>query len=138
MLSSNRLTGTLVALVGLVGCASGFSKISPGMTSHQVNELVGHGPSRARQFQDGSVAWFYGADQCIRIQDDAVVAKEVTESVKAVQSPWFSVSEQRVAQCAPAGEEVDSNQVNIYTPIGVISTPARNLDPKKQNQSGER
>lgn len=129
---SSKLVGPLAAFAVLAGCASGFSKISPGMTSHQVNELVGHGPSTARQFQDGSVAWFYGNDQCIRIQDDAVVAKEVTETRGGVHLPWVSISEQRVAQCAPPGEEVDSGQVNIYTPIGVISAP------KKQLQSQER
>lgn len=133
MLASKRLIGSLFAFAGLAGCASGFSKLSPGMTTHQVNETMGRAPSSARQFQDGSIAWFYGADQCIRIQNDAVVAKEVTQSRSGVSAPFFAVSEQRVAQCAPAGEEVDSDRVNIYTPLGVISTPSSNRAPRSQD-----
>lgn len=136
-MSIKTVVGALMATTLLMGCASGFSRITPGMTSFQVAEVMGHGPSRALEFQDGSVAWFYGADRCVRLRDDVVVGKEVTEYERGLSTPWVNMSQERPAQCAPAEERVDSKRTNIYTPIGVFTSedsgkrqPAQPVEPQ--------
>lgn len=122
------LTGTLLVAIAVLGCggtrrASGFPQIAPGMTSQQVYDLMGYGPSKAQEFKDGSVAWFYGENACVRLREDLVVAKEVTENTSNVHTPWGGMTQKRVAQCAPAGEAVESSQTRIYTPLGSVNVP---------------
>ncbi len=124
------LVSTLLASLALLGCggsrrASGFPQIAPGMTSQQVYDLMGSGPTQAREFKDGSVAWFYGNNACVRIREDLVVGKELTEQATTVHTPWGGVSQRRVAQCAPPDEAVDSTRTDVYTPIGTFSAPNR-------------
>ena len=135
MRPSTRLLSALLLLGTAAGCASGFSRISPGMTSSQVNEVMGRGPSNAREFNDGSVAWFYGADQCVRLREDKVVAKEVSEHRGGIHTPWVTVQNVRRAQCAPQGEEVDSDQINVFTPVGVISAPSSTVKEVTQQKT---
>lgn len=133
-MSFKPLVSALLGSTLLLGCASAFSQITPGMTSFQVAEVMGNGPSRAQEFQDGSVAWFYGADQCVLIRNDVVVGKEVTEHQRGVSTPWVSMSQVRPAQCAPAGERLNVTRTNVYTPIGVFTSEdaARNRDAVQQ------
>lgn len=121
-MSFKSLVCALLGSTLLLGCASAFSRITPGMTSFQVAEVMGNGPSRAQEFRDGSVAWFYGADQCVLIRNDVVVGKEVTEHQRGLSTPWVSLSQERPAQCAPAGERMDVTRTNVYTPIGVFTS----------------
>lgn len=118
-----RILCTLLASTALMGCAhnSGFRQLAPGMTTQQVYDLMGSGPSKAREFKDGSVAWFYGNNACVRIREDLVVAKEVTEENANVWTPWVGVTQQRIAQCAPPDETVDSVRTDVHTPFGTFS-----------------
>jgi hypothetical protein len=134
---TRTILAALVGLATLAGCAGGFSQIAPGMTSTQVNEVMGRGPSNAREFNDGSVAWFYGQDACIRLREDKVVAKEVSEHRGGINTPWVSFEDVRRAQCAPKAEEVDSGQLNVYTPVGVISAPSSVVKEVTQQQPAD-
>ena len=121
-MSIKTVVGALMSTTLLLGCASGFSRITPGMTSFQVTEVMGHGPSRALEFQDGSVAWFYGADRCVRMRDDVVVGKEMTEYERGLSTPWVAMTQEKPAQCAPAEERVETRRTHVHTPIGVFTS----------------
>ena len=119
----------LLGAVVWMGCGGsravrppGFSAVTPGMNSAELTATMGEGPTRAQEFQDGSVAWFYGSNRCVLLRNDVVVTKDRTTHERGVSTPWGSMSQEKPAQCAPAGERVDNTRTNIHTPLGTFQT----------------
>ncbi|AKQ65562.1 putative lipoprotein [Myxococcus hansupus] len=112
-----------------VGCAtSGFDKLYPGMSSHQVVEAMGSGPSRAQEYPDSSTAWYYGDDRCVLMRDDKLVAKATSEDNATINTPMVSVRDTSKALCAPEGyAAAEQRQQTIETPFGSLKG---NIDPK--------
>ncbi|ATB48712.1 hypothetical protein [Corallococcus macrosporus] len=111
------------------GCAtSGFDKLYPGMSSHQVVEAMGSGPTRAQEFPDSSTAWYYGEDRCVLMREDKVVAKATSEDSTTLNTPVVSVRDTSKALCAPEGHaSAEQREQTIETPFGSLKG---NIDPK--------
>ena len=111
------------------GCAtSGFDKLYPGMSSHQVVDAMGSGPTRAQEFPDSSTAWYYGEDRCVLMRDDKLVAKATTEDSTTINTPVVSVRDSAKALCAPEGyASSEKREQVIDTPFGTLKG---NIDPK--------
>jgi hypothetical protein len=109
-----------LSLLAATGCTSRFAKISPGMTSQQVNVLMERGPDRVRPYPVGEYsAWYYGDDQCLLMQSDKVVGKSETEENSRVYTPVGNVTTETKAQCAPPGfEQPAQTETKVYTPYG--------------------
>ncbi|WP_426752840.1 hypothetical protein [Myxococcus sp. Y35] len=121
----------LSAALALVftGCAtSSFEKLYPGMSSHQVVEVMGSGPTRAQEFPDNSTAWYYGEDRCVLMRDDKLVAKATSEDTTTINTPVVSVRDTSKALCAPEGYATqEKREQTIETPFGNVKG---NIDPK--------
>ncbi|MCP3103469.1 outer membrane protein assembly factor BamE [Myxococcus sp. K15C18031901] len=120
---------TAALAVAATGCASsgGFHKLYPGMTSQQVVEAMGSGPSRAQEFPDKSTAWYYGDDRCVLMRDDKLVTKATTEERTSVDTPIVSVRSTSKALCAPEGYDAEArSEQEIDTPFGTFKG---NIDP---------
>lgn len=109
----------------------GFSAVTPGMNSADLTAMMGEGPTSAREFQDGSVAWFYGPNRCVLLREDRVVTKEMTTRERGVSTRWGSMTKETPAQCAPAGERVENTRTQVHTPLGTFQTQ----DPANQKQA---
>ncbi len=121
----------LTAALALVatGCATsgGFDKLYPGMSSKEVVEAMGTGPSRAQEYPDRSTAWYYGEDRCVLMREDKLVAKATSENTTTVDTPVVSVRDTRKAYCAPEGyAHEQKREQEIETPFGTIKG---DLDP---------
>ncbi|WP_164018779.1 hypothetical protein [Pyxidicoccus trucidator] len=105
------------------GCATsgGFDKLYPGMSSQQVVEAMGTGPSRAEEYPDKSTAWYYGEDRCVLMREDKLVSKATSDEKAALNTPVVSVRDTAKAYCAPEGhaQKVKREQ-EIETPFGTI------------------
>lgn len=111
------------------GCATsgGFDKLYPGMSSQQVVEAMGNGPSRAQEFPDKSTAWYYGEDRCVLMREDKLVSKATSEDTASVDTPIVSVRDTSRALCAPEGyASQEKREQEIETPFG---TYKGNIDP---------
>ncbi|WP_426730723.1 hypothetical protein [Myxococcus faecalis] len=114
-------TVLLVAALAASGCAGpgGFQKLYPGMTSREVVEAMGQGPTRAHEFPDRSSAWYYGDDQCVLMREDKLVAKSTTRERTAVDTPIVSIRDTAKAVCAPEGYAIETRgEQRIDTPFG--------------------
>lgn len=112
------------AAAAVTGCASSpkpnFDAIYPGMHSQQVVEAMQGGPSRAREFGEGSTAWYYGEDQCVLMREDKVVSKERTQENTSVDAVVVSLKNSTKAMCAPPGMGEARSEQEIDTPIGTF------------------
>ncbi|QSQ25250.1 hypothetical protein JY651_10100 [Pyxidicoccus parkwayensis] len=111
------------------GCATsgGFDKLYPGMSSREVVDAMGHGPTRAQEFPDQSTAWYYGEDRCVLMREDKVVSKATSEDNTSVDTPIVSVRDTSRALCAPEGYAgKEKREQEIDTPFG---TYRGNIDP---------
>jgi hypothetical protein len=118
-----RLSLVSAALVFVAtGCAtSGFDKLYPGMSSQQVVEAMGSGPSRAQEFPDSSTAWYYGDDRCVLMREDKLVSKATSEENAAINTPIVSVRDTTKALCAPEGYAAqEKREQEIDTPFGTF------------------
>jgi hypothetical protein len=115
------LSATLAAATGCATTKSKFESIYPGMTSQQVVQVMEAGPSQAKEFPDGSSAWYYGEDRCVLLRDDKVVTKDRTQENETTAIPGLaSVRETKKAFCAPAGVAAPTTQKEIDTPFGTV------------------
>jgi len=109
----------------LAACATSggkFGKIYPGMTSDQVAQTMNKGPTKVNQFSEGYAAWYFGEDQCLLMQQDKVVAKNVTEE-KAEIEAWGlgGVTRSQKAECIPPGYKSTAKvERTIETPFGTV------------------
>jgi len=120
---------TSALAITATGCASsgGFHKLYPGMSSQQVVEAMGSGPSRAQEFPDKSTAWYYGEDRCVLMREDKLVSKSTTEERSSVDTPIVSVRSTSKALCAPEGYAAEArSEQEIDTPFGTFKG---NIDP---------
>jgi hypothetical protein len=120
---------TAALALAATGCASsgGFKQLYPGMTSAQVAETMGRGPTRAQEFADGSSAWYFGEDRCVLMRDDKIVSKATTEENASVDTPLVTVRDTSKALCVPPGYAVQGkSQQEIDTPFGTFKG---NIDP---------
>ena len=111
------------------GCATsgGFDKLYPGMSSQQVVEAMGQGPSRAQEFPDKSTAWYYGDDRCVLMREDKLVSKATSEDNTAIDVGVVAVRDTTKALCAPEGHaSKEKREQEIDTPFG---TYRGNIDP---------
>ncbi|MCP3137503.1 outer membrane protein assembly factor BamE [Pyxidicoccus xibeiensis] len=111
------------------GCATsgGFDKLYPGMSSQQVVEAMGSGPSRAQEFPDKSTAWYYGEDRCVLMREDKVVTKATTEENTTVDAKVITLRDTTKAMCAPAEyATTPKREQQLDTPFGTIKG---DLDP---------
>ncbi|MFP2903657.1 hypothetical protein ACLESD_00995 [Pyxidicoccus sp. 3LFB2] len=111
------------------GCATsgGFDKLYPGMSSSQVVEAMGTGPSRAEEFPDKSTAWYYGDDRCVLMREDKLVTKATSTDTTSVDTPFVSMRDTEKALCAPEGHASKAKrEKEIETPFGTIKG---DLDP---------
>jgi hypothetical protein len=111
------------------GCATsgGFDKLYPGMSSKQVVEAMGSGPSRAQEYPDQSTAWYYGEDRCVLMREDKLVSKATSEDTTSIDMAVVSVRDTSKALCAPAGYATkEKREQEIETPFG---TYRGNIDP---------
>ncbi|MBZ4421739.1 outer membrane protein assembly factor BamE [Myxococcus sp. RHSTA-1-4] len=125
---TSLLTAAALAFAA-AGCATsgGFDKLYPGMSSQQVVEAMGSGPSRAQEFPDKSTAWYYGEDRCVLMREDKLVAKATSEDNTSIDTPVVSVRDTSKALCAPEGYvSSEKRQQEIDTPFG---TYKGNIDP---------
>ncbi|NMO14053.1 hypothetical protein HPC49_29005 [Pyxidicoccus fallax] len=121
------LTAAALAFAA-AGCAtSGFDKLYPGMSSHQVVEAMGSGPSRAQEFPDQSTAWYYGEDRCVLMREDKLVSKATSEDTTSIDVGVVAVRDTTKALCAPEGYAAkEKREQEIDTPFG---TYRGNIDP---------
>lgn len=130
-----RLSVLTAALAfAAAGCATsgGFDKLYPGMSSREVVEAMGDGPTRAQEFPDQSTAWYYGEDRCVLMRDDKVVSKATSKDTTSVDTPIVTVRDTSLALCAPEGyASPEKREQAIDTPFG---TYRGNLDPSKAVQ----
>lgn len=111
------------------GCATsgGFDKLYPGMSSQQVVEAMGSGPSRAQEFPDKSSAWYYGEDRCVLMREDKLVSKATSEDTTSIDVGVVAVRDTTKALCAPEGyASKEKREQEIDTPFG---TYRGNIDP---------
>jgi hypothetical protein len=114
-----KLTLCLAGAVGLLGCASAFSKVTPGMSAAQVNATMGTGPSTVTNYDESYAAWYYGDDQCLLMQNGQVVGKDESRRQNAAYTPIGTVQSVTKAQCAPPGAAgAASTETTIHTPMG--------------------
>lgn len=83
------------------GCASRFGRISTGMTSAEVAQVMQGEPSRTEELADGYRALYYGEDHCVLMQGDQVVSKAETRVRVVVASSAGAASERTPARCVP-------------------------------------
>lgn len=124
------LTAAALAFAA-AGCATsgGFDKLYPGMSSQQVVEAMGGGPSRAQEFPDQSSAWYYGEDRCVLMRDDKLVSKATSEDKTSIDVGLVSVRDTTKALCAPEGyASQEKREQEIDTPFGTFRGT---IDPSK-------
>jgi hypothetical protein len=120
------LTSTLA--LATTGCAArGFEQLHPGMTAAQVADTMGRGPERAREFGDGSAAWYFDEDHCVLMREHVLVAKSTTQTRVAVRTPVATLEDQDKAWCGPPGTDAKNpRQQTVQTPFGTFKG---NVDP---------
>ena len=123
MTLSTRLLVPLLFAAASTGCASlhsRFNSVYPGMSSASVVETMKSGPSRAKEFSDGSTAWYYGEDLCMLMREDKVVAKERTLEKTKVDAVVVALQDSEKAMCAPPGMAETRREQSIRTPVGTF------------------
>jgi len=124
------------AVAALTGCASSprerFEAIYPGMTQEQVVKSMRSGPSKTREYADGSNAWYYGEDMCVLIREDRVVSKQHSEKRETLSVMGVaSLNETQQAFCAPPGEPAPEAVQKLETPFGSVRNPGAIVDGVK-------
>lgn len=124
------------SVAAATGCASSphakFESIYPGMTSEQVVESMRSGPTRTREYADGSNAWYYGEDLCVLLREDRVVSKQHSEKTETLSVMGVaSLSETRQAFCAPPSEQTPQAVQKLETPFGSVRNPGAIVDGVK-------
>jgi hypothetical protein len=111
----------LAAVPLVAGCAGGFRRLQPGMTTSQVVEAMRREPTRTEQFEQGYAAWYYGEDSCLLLKEDTVVSMQESEAAETVLTPVGMVDERVLAQCLPPGvERPQRRAVRVQPPMGNI------------------
>lgn len=113
---------TAALALAATGCATsgGFDKLYPGMSSQQVAETMGTGPSRAQEYPDTSTAWYFGEDRCVLMREDKLVSKATSEETSSLDTPLVSVRDTEKAFCAPEGYAKAKREQEIETPFGTL------------------
>jgi hypothetical protein len=125
------------APVVLVGCVAGFSSLYPGMSSEQVAGAMGRGPTRTEMFEGGYTAWYYGENECVLMQNNTLVDKQVSRRVQGVETPIVGYHDKELAQCLPPGvQRAPVVKHSVYSPLGTVSRETQEPIPAAPPGSG--
>ena len=101
-----------------MSCVPGFRAIYPGMSSGQVAEAMGNGPTQVTPYENGYSSWFFNDDRCVLLKDNVVVSKATSHNQGGVHVAGIGgISFKQPAQCLPPGMQADpTTTINVGLP----------------------
>lgn len=102
----------------LTGCAAGFRRLQPGMSTSQVVEVMRREPTRTEPFDQGYLAWYYGEDSCLLLKEGTVISLQESQELVPVLTPVGVVDERVLPQCLPPGvERPERRAIRVQPPM---------------------